>query len=83
LQDDFDEKVRLKEDLSKKIQECEIKLIRAQKLTSGLSDEKTRWGLDIEKLQLQEPLVPGNSLLSAAMLAYSGPFVSSYRQALE
>jgi len=61
------------------MEECQIKLERAHKLTSGLSDEKERWTLDIEKLSAREPSIPGDSLVSAAMLAYSGPFVSSYR----
>jgi dynein heavy chain len=61
------------------MEECQIKLERAFKLTGGLSDEKTRWTIDIEKLSEREPLVPGDSLVSAAMLAYSGSFVSSYR----
>ena len=29
------------------MEECEVKLDRAHKLTSGLSDEKERWTLDI------------------------------------
>jgi len=61
------------------MEECQIKLERAFKLTSGLSDEKERWTLDVAKLSKKEPLIPGDSIISAAMLAYSGPFVSSYR----
>lgn len=33
--------------LTNKINECQLKLDRAQKLTEGLSDEKTRWGSDV------------------------------------
>lgn len=83
LTDLFNEKVRFKEELQQKMEECEVKLDRAHKLTSGLSDEKERWTIDIQKLSAREPLVPGDSLVSAAMLAYSGPFVSAYRQRLE
>jgi dynein heavy chain len=61
------------------MEECQIKLERAFKLTSGLSDEKLRWTSDIEKLSAREPLIPGDSIISAAMLAYSGPFISAYR----
>lgn len=65
------------------MEECQIKLERAFKLTGGLSEEKVRWSVDIGTLVEKEPLVPGDSLVSAAMLAYSGSFVSSYRQNLE
>lgn len=49
---------------------------RAQKLTEGLSDEKERWGSDILKLSESGVLIPGNSIIAAGMVAYSGPFVS-------
>jgi dynein heavy chain len=39
----FNDCISKKEELSKKIEECQIKLDRAKKLTSGLSDEKERW----------------------------------------
>lgn len=40
LEDQFNETIAKKEKLSKDISDCQIKLDRAQKLTSGLSDEK-------------------------------------------
>ena len=69
LQELFDEKVRLKEDLARKIDECQIKLDRAQKLTSGLSDEKLRWGNDVNTLSAGEVLVAGDSVIGAGMVA--------------
>jgi len=51
-------------------------LDRAQKLTGGLSDEKTRWSRDIEILSSKEILIPGDSAIASAMLAYAGPFIS-------
>lgn len=39
--------MREKEALTKKIEECEIKLERAKKLTDGLSEESVRWAHDI------------------------------------
>lgn len=47
----YNESMKEQEELRNKIQECEIKLERAQKLTEGLSDEKTRWAIDIKNLQ--------------------------------
>ena len=47
----YNDSMKEQEDLRNKIQECEIKLERAQKLTEGLSEEKTRWAIDIKNLQ--------------------------------
>jgi len=79
----FNEKVAEKDRLTKDINDCEIKLERAQKLTDGLSDEKTRWARDIEILNSKYDLLAGDSLVSAGMVAYSGPFTSSFRTDLQ
>lgn len=60
-----------------------MKLDRAIKLTGGLSDEKERWGKDIEILKSKEFLIPGNSILAAGMVAYSGSFTSDFRHQLQ
>ncbi len=52
-------------------------------MTEGLSDEKTRWAEDIEKLKSKASLVPAHSIIASAMVAYSGPFTSEYRIKLE
>ena len=43
LEKSFNDCIEKKEELTKKILECEVKLDRAKKLTSGLSGEKLRW----------------------------------------
>ena len=68
--------------MSKKILECQIKLDRAKKLTTGLSDEKERWTLEVERLLGLTKYQVGNSILSAGMISYGGAFTSSYRQTL-
>ncbi|KAL4464296.1 hypothetical protein ABPG72_011341 [Tetrahymena utriculariae] len=83
LEEQFNETVAKKEKLTNDISECQLKLDRAQKLTSGLSDEKVRWSKDIEILQNNEILIPGDTVIGAGMVAYSGPFISLYRQILE
>ena len=40
-----------KEDLFRKIKECNLKLERASKLTILLADEKKRWSSDIKSLK--------------------------------
>jgi len=44
------EKVKLKDELTRKITDCELKKDRAEKLTGGLKDEKVRWTKDISDL---------------------------------
>ena len=79
----FEAKIIEKGELEKKMKECEIKLERAQKLTEGLSEEKERWGSDIERLQARIELIPGDAIIAAGMVAYSGPFTSQFRFSLE
>lgn len=43
LKDQYDEKVKQKEELRKKAEMLELKLDRADKLVSGLADERIRW----------------------------------------
>jgi dynein heavy chain len=60
-----------------------LKLERAQKLTEGLSEEKHRWAIDIKNLVSRMELIPGDAIISAGMVSYSGPFTSIYREKLE
>lgn len=82
LEGTFNECINKKEELSKKILECQVKLDRAKKLTTGLSDEKERWTLEVERLMGLTKYQAGNSILSAGMISYGGAFTSSYRQTL-
>jgi dynein heavy chain len=82
LEQSFNDCIEKKEKLTKNIQECEIKLDRAKKLTSGLSGEKSRWEREVARLQSLAQYIPGNSLLSAAMVSYGGAFTAKYRQEL-
>jgi dynein heavy chain len=42
-----------------------------------------RWARDIEILNSKYDLLAGDSLVSAGMVAYSGPFTSSFRTDLQ
>ncbi|XP_017762251.1 PREDICTED: dynein heavy chain 12, axonemal-like [Eufriesea mexicana] len=71
--------------LAKKIQlenevtNCRNKLIRAEKLISGLGGEKDRWMTAAANLQSSYDTLPGDILISCGMIAYLGPFTSNYR----
>mmetsp|Transcript_28810 Transcript_28810/g.26041 ORF Transcript_28810/g.26041 Transcript_28810/m.26041 type:complete len:103 (+) Transcript_28810:1196-1504(+) len=63
--------------------ECELKLDRAHKLTSLLSDEKDRWNMVIGQLEEKRTVIPGDTTIAAGMVAYAGPFTAAFRQAFE
>lgn len=50
LEDMFDQKMKEKEKLTNEIELCKVKLDRAKKLISGLSDEQVRWSKDVKKM---------------------------------
>ena len=72
----FDLKMFEKQELQNKIQECSVKLDRAQKLTDGLSEEKERWTRDIVNMMEQSKLIPAHSIIASGVISYSGPFTS-------
>ena len=83
LEKTYTDCIESKEKLTNDIKQCEIKLDRAKKLTSGLSDEKERWTLEIERLCSLTKYIAGNSIISAAMISYGGVFTAEYRQVLQ
>lgn len=64
------------------ISETSARLSRASKLTTGLSDEQTRWAATQARLEKDLPHVLPIAFLSAASVAYLGPFTRAYRQSL-
>ena len=83
LQRQFKEAVAKKEALKKQQQDTANKLVRAEKLTTGLADEKVRWGQLAEELStVSLPQLVGNMVISAGCVAYVGPFTASYRKAM-
>lgn len=62
-----------------KINDCEVKMERADKLIGGLGGERQRWTEEVKQLTFRLTLLPGDCALSAGMVAYSGPFTRPYR----
>lgn len=58
---------------------CSQKLQRAETLIGGLGGEKDRWLQAAENFGLQYSNLTGDSLICAGIVAYLGPFTSSYR----
>jgi dynein heavy chain, axonemal len=71
-----------KEKLDKEIKLTEIRLVRAEKLTTGLADEHRRWGENIEILDSKIRKLTGDVFISAACISYYGPFTGVYRNTL-
>ena len=83
LSDKYREQETTKEKLALEINQCTLKLERAFTLVGLLADEKKRWNEEIAKIRLSEKLIPHDSLVSAGMVSYSGPFIAEYRASLE
>ncbi|KAI8841134.1 dynein heavy chain and region D6 of dynein motor-domain-containing protein [Chytriomyces cf. hyalinus JEL632] len=75
----YTESVAKKEELSRKVEECNVKLSRAGKLISGLGGEKHRWALTVDQLDKKIQNVVGDILLASGVIAYLGPFTAEYR----
>ena len=59
-----------------------MKLELANRLTSALGSEQSRWSEGIERLKLERGLLVGDCLLAASFISYIGPFTKSYRETL-
>jgi dynein heavy chain len=83
LQAELDKNTEEGARLEKKINDCNLKLVRAGKIILGLAGEKSRWSQTVEDLGKEFELLVGNSLVAAGMVAYGGAFTSQFRFNLE
>ncbi|XP_046731532.1 dynein axonemal heavy chain 1 [Silurus meridionalis] len=82
LQAKYQECLAKRDELESKCQLCENRLIRADKLITGLADEKVRWKETVLHLEYLVNNVAGDVLLSAGYVAYLGPFTGEYRSSM-
>ena len=82
LEKDFSEAMAKKEALAQQVEDCTIKLERAEKLIGGLGGEKVRWTETVEQLSKDLINVMGDVIISAGTIAYSGPFTPQFRSTL-
>eukprot|EP00913_Durusdinium_trenchii_P024528 g23026.t1 len=83
LEADYNQGIARQESLQQDMALCEIKLERAHKLIGGLGGEKARWADNVIKLTEQLELLPGDCIVAAGMVSYTGPFTSEYRTNFE
>ncbi len=69
-----------KERLAAETELTKKRLVRADKLTSGLAGEQVRWKASVEKFNEQITALVGDVLLSAGCVSYYGPFTGAFRE---
>ncbi|XP_042545793.1 dynein axonemal heavy chain 3 [Dipodomys spectabilis] len=79
LNDKFEKMNTKKKELEENIEVCSQKLIRAEKLISGLGGEKDRWTEAARQLGNRYTNLTGDVLLSSGTVAYLGAFTVDYR----
>lgn len=79
LQADFDAMVAKGDQLEKDVENCKLKLARAEQLIGGLGGEKARWSVEAKELGISYDNLTGDVLISSGVVAYLGAFTSVYR----
>jgi len=69
--------------LNDEIEDCNKKLVRAEKMIGGLEGDKVRWTDTVADLSKQKEMLIGDCLVAAGMVSYAGPFTADYREQLE
>eukprot|EP00501_MAST-03F_sp_TOSAG23-6_P002456 GSMAST32.ASY1.ANO1.2566.1 assembled CDS len=82
LKEKYDGSVGEKNKLLAEAESLKTKLERADKLVSGLSGERVRWGESISGYQKSLVNSVGDSLIGTAFRTYAGPFDVEYRATL-
>ncbi|XP_033642613.1 dynein heavy chain 3, axonemal-like [Asterias rubens] len=80
LNDKLEKRNKEKKQLEDNIEMTRLKLIRAEKLISGLGGEKDRWMQLAQELGETFTNIVGDVLISAGVVAYLGIFTLSFRQ---
>ncbi|OCT61613.1 dynein heavy chain 3, axonemal [Xenopus laevis] len=80
LNDELSDMNKKKMELENNIELCSQKLVRAEKLISGLGGEKDRWTEAARLLGIRYNNLTGDVLLSSGTVAYLGAFTVDYRQ---
>jgi dynein heavy chain len=82
LEEDFQTAKDKMEALESGIQLCEARLVRAEKLTSGLKNEHERWKDSVALLDDKITRLVGDIFIATAAISYYGPFTGNFRDSL-
>ena len=83
LQKKCDDTLTEKNRLAVEVNRCSQRLVRAEKLTFALKDERVRWIETAGELEEEKGNLLGDVFLGAAVVSYLGPFSQSYRKLLK
>lgn len=79
LQSSFMAATEEKAKVEKEAKDCMDRLNLAERLTSGLASENSRWTQTVENLKNSETTLPGNVMLAASFTSYIGAFGAEFR----
>lgn len=82
LKNRYDSSVKKKATIEAEIEATRVKLVRAEKLTNGLSEEYKRWTLTVKDLETSRSTLLGDALLATGYVTYLGPFTSDFRRVI-
>lgn len=82
LESKFDEAKREKAKLDHQVILTKERLVRAEKLTSGLAGEHQRWKDNIKILDDRIRKLVGDIFISSAAISYYSPFTGTFRTKL-
>lgn len=82
FQDQLVEATEEKNRLIEKADQTAKRLNLAERLVNGLKEENERWGINVERLELDKAMLVGNIMVAAPFIAYIGPFNSEFRHQL-
>ncbi|XP_041352994.1 dynein heavy chain 6, axonemal-like isoform X2 [Gigantopelta aegis] len=82
IQQQYQDSVNQREGLKERKKITALRLQRASVLISALADEKVRWAVSVQQLNVKLKSVVGDNLVSAAAVAYLGAFTAKYRKDL-
>merc|ERR1719181_695041 len=79
LEEEQTSKTNEMNELQKMRDDCSAKLVRAEKLITGLGGEKVSWTAKSKKLGIDYTNLTGDILIASGIMAYLGVFTSQYR----
>ena len=82
LKDQLDETLASKKELEDQSDLTKARLVRAEKLTNGLSEEGVRWKQTLADIKVDMRNLIGDVMISAGCISYYGAFTGKYRKVL-
>ncbi|CAD8161959.1 unnamed protein product [Paramecium pentaurelia] len=82
LQNDYNQAKLEKDQLQEDVNKCQIQLERAEKLISGLIQEKDSWRQKANQYKQNKQFLQGDCILSSAIITFFGPFPLGFRESI-